>query len=797
MRVSLRWLADYIELPTQDPGELKGVLDSIGHKVESVEVRESGWTDVYVARVEAIRPHPNADKVRLCTVTTGRDQVEVVCGAWNFESGAKVAFAVPGAVLPDGREIGHREIRGIESAGMILSERELGLGEDHAGILVLDADAPLGVEFTELVALPDVIFDLEITSNRPDAMSMIGIARELAAYYDIPYKMPPVDPPTSEAGTKVKVRIEDPTGCYRFVARELRGARVGPSPFWMRQRLRAAGIRPISNVVDVTNYVMVELGQPLHAFDLDKVSGESIVVRRARAGEKLVTLDGVERTLISDDLLVADAAKASGLAGTMGGQESEVSATTTNVLIEAAAWDPPTILYMSRRHGLRSEASGRFERGVDPNLAPEAAARAARLMVELTGGTTPDTYIDEITRVFSPAQIDLPLSEVTRILGNDVPMTEVARLLKRLHLRVEGSDLLSVTVPTYRPDLTRPVDLVEEVARLWGFDKFAETVPTGPGGGWTIEQKRHRTVRRVLTGAGLSQAVNLAFLGAGDLEAFAYPADHEGRQTISVKNPLNDELSSLRTSLLPGLLRSLRYNVARDLPDVALFEIGRVFHNRVWTEDSRVPDQPDRVAFAVVGGFGPRELDGSARPADVSIATAIWRLLGDGLNLAYELKRAAHPGFHPGRTADVFLMGARIGQVGEIHPLTAKAYDLDGRVAAGELDLALMIAPVEDWQLAEPSVYPPVQFDLAFEVEESLAAGNLLRATAQARPDEFESARVFDEYRGPNLQPGRKSLAVRYVLRAKDRTLTTEEAASIRNDLIAAAGEIGAILRGN
>ncbi len=797
MKLSLRWLADYIDLPTQDPEELKTLLDSIGHKVESVDVLEAGWTDVYVARVDKIRPHPNADKVRLCTVTTGRDQVEVVCGAWNFESGAKVAFAVPGAVLPGGMEIGRREIRGIESAGMILSERELGLGDDHAGILVLDADAPVGVDFTELVALPDVIFDLEITPNRPDAMSMIGIARDLAAYYDIPYTLPPIDPPTSGDGTNVKVRIEDPTGCYRFVARELRGARIGPSPFWMRQRLRAAGVRPISNVVDITNYVMIELGQPLHAFDLDKVVDESIVVRRAKPGEKLVTLDGVERTLIPDDLVVADAVKASGLAGTMGGEESEVSATTTRVLIEAAAWDPPTIMYMSRRHGLRSEASSRFERGVDPNLPPDAAARAARLMVELTGGTTPDAYVDEIATAIAPAHIDLPLAEVTRLLGVDVPVSEVAPLLRRLHLDVEGSDPLSVTVPTYRPDLTRPADLVEEVARLWGLDRFGETVPTGPGGGWTVEQRRHRLVRQIMTGAGLSQAVNLTFLGAGDLDAFAYPADHEGRQTISVKNPLNDELSSLRTSLVPGLLRSLRYNVARDLPDVALFETGRVFYNRHWTEDSRVPDQPDRLAFAVVGSFGLRALDGSARPTDVNVATAVWRLLGDGLRLEYELKEAVHPGFHPGRTADVFVMGARIGHVGEIHPLTARAYDLEGRVAGGELDLAPMVAPVPDWQLAEPSVYPPVQFDLAFEVEENLPADKLLRATAGARPDVFESARVFDEYRGPNLQPGRKSLAIRYVVRAKDRTLTAEEAASIRNDLVTAAGAIGAVLRGN
>jgi phenylalanyl-tRNA synthetase beta chain len=792
----LRWLEDYIELPTQDAGELKAVLDAIGHKVESVDRLEANWTEVYVARVDQIRPHPNADKVRLCTVTTGKHQTEVVCGAWNFETGAKVAFATPGAVLPGGMEIGRREIRGVESAGMILSERELGLGDDHAGILVLDPEAPIGVEFAELVALPDVVFDLEITSNRPDAMSMVGIARDLGAYYDIPYSLPPIDPPTTGGDPTVKVRIEDPAGCYRFVARELRGAKLGPSPFWMRQRLRAAGVRPISNVVDVTNYVMLELGQPLHAFDLDKVTGGEIVVRRAKPGERLVTLDGVDRAMTDDDLVVADAVKPSGLAGTMGGEESEVSPATTSVLIEAAAWDPPTIMYMSRRHGLRSEASGRFERGVDPNLPPEAAARAARLMVEVTGGTTPATFVDVVARPIAPVHIELALSEVTRILGPEVPLSEVAPLLQRLHLDVDGSDPLRVTVPTYRPDLTRPVDLVEEIARLWGLDKFAETVPTGPGGEWTVEQKRHRVVRRILTGAGFSQAVNLAFLGSGDLDAFAYPADHEGRRTIAVKNPLNDELSSLRTSLVPGLLRSLRYNVARDLPDVALFEIGRVFHNHPWSEDSRVPDQPDRLGFAAIGGFGPRQLDGSAPPADVHTATAVLGRLGDGLGLDFELTQGPNPGFHPGRSADVFLRGSRIGQVGEIHPLTAKAYDLDGRVAAGELDLSPILAPVADWQLDEPSVYPPVQFDLAFEVDQEVPVASLLRATTAARPEELESARVFDEYRGPSLPARRKSIAIRYVFRARDHTLTAEDTASIRQDLIAAAAAVGAALRG-
>jgi phenylalanyl-tRNA synthetase beta chain len=628
-------------------------------------------------------------------------------------------------------------------------------------------------------------------------MSMVGIARELSAYFQIPYSFPPVEPPLSGEGTRVKVQIADPTGCRRFVARELRQAKIGPSPLWMRQRLRSAGVRPISNVVDVSNYVMLELGQPLHAFDLDQVAGESIVVRRALPGEKLVTLDGVERILSESDLVVADAEKASGLAGTMGGEESEVSATTTRVLIEAASWDPPTIMRMSRRHGLRSEASSRFERGVDPNLPPDAASRAARLMVELTGGTTPSGFVDEIAVKTEPLVVDLPLSEVSRILGKDVPLADVPLLLTRLHFKVEGTDPLHVTVPTYRPDVTRPVDLVEEVARLFGVDNFAETVPTGPGGGWTIEQRRHRRARQILTGAGIAQAVNLAFLGAGDLEAFAYPLNHEGRQAIAVKNPLNDELSSLRTSLVPGVLRSLRYNVGRALSEVALFEIGRVFHHFSWSEDSRVPDQPERLAFAIIGGFGPRLIDGTARPVDVFAATAVWRLLGDGLGLDYELRPAAHPGFHPGRTADVLVKGQRIGHVGEIHPITAAAYELEGRVAAGELDLGPLIAPVPDWQLVEPSVYPPLEFDLAFEVDESTRASELLRTTMMAHPEGLESARVFDEYRGPGLPPGRRGIAIRYVFRAADHTLTTEEAGALRRDLIAAAEGAGATLRGN
>ncbi|MGH8927610.1 MAG: phenylalanine--tRNA ligase subunit beta, partial [Acidimicrobiia bacterium] len=674
----MRWLADYIDLPTQDPEELAGVFASLGFEVEELSTIEADWSDVFVGRVDEIAPHPNADKVRLCKVNLGRDLYDVVCGAWNFETGAKVAFALPGAKLAGGMEIGRREIRGVASAGMICSERELGIGDDHTGILVLDPDSPVGVPLNELVALPDVVFDLAITPNRPDAMSMVGMARELSAYYQVPYALPMTEPHTVPGEAGVTVTIEDPSGCLRFVAREVRGTRIGPSPFWLRQRLRTAGIRPISNVVDVTNYVMMELGQPLHAFDLDKVEGGKIIVRRAQPGEQLTTLDGVTRSLVGDDLVVADVARPSGLAGTMGGEDSEVNPSTTRVLIEAAAWDPPTVMFMSRRHGLRSEASARFERGVDPNLPPIAAARAARLMVELTGAEALEGWVDEVAVPRAPEVISLPLSDVARVLGPELPLDQVAPLLTRLQLMVQGDDPLQVEIPTFRPDLTRPIDLVEEVARLWGIDRFSETVPIGPGGGWRIEQRRHRTLRQLLTGCGISQAVNLAFQGPHDLEAFAYPADHEARLTIRVKNPLNAELASLRTSLIPGLLRSIRNNLARGNASVALFETGRVFIGRPWDEDQRVPAQPERLGFAITGVFGPVGLDGEGRSADVFTATAIWRVIADGLGLgSFELTPASISGYHPGRTAQLLLKDRVIGHIGEIHPVTAGAYDIE------------------------------------------------------------------------------------------------------------------------
>jgi phenylalanyl-tRNA synthetase beta chain len=797
MKVSLRWLREFIDLPTEDPSELEQVLVSLGHEVEAVERHLPDWSGVSVGRVESIRPHPSADRVRLVTVTTGSTQREVVCGAWNFAEGAIVAFAPAGSTLAGGVELEPRAIRGVQSAGMVLSERELGLGSDHGGILVLDPDTPIGAPLEDVIGLPDVVLDLKITPNRPDVMSMVGVARELAAYYELPFRTPELQPPTVPGRSMTKVTIADPEGCWRFAGREVSGTAYGASPLWMRRRLQLAGVRPISLVVDVTNYVMIELGQPLHAFDRDRLAGGIIEVRRARGGEMLRTLDGIERALTPDDLVVADRENAKALAGTMGGEDSEVSESTTNVLIEGAAWDPPTVMYMSRRHGLRSEASARFERGVDPNLPPDAVARAALLIIELGGGESPAEPIDEVARAIQPVSIELRLADVTRVLGPGFTTQSVAGLLRRLHMEVIEGEPSTVTVPTYRRDLTRPIDLVEEVARLWGYDRFDETIPTGASGGWTREQKRRRLMWSILTGAGLSQAVNLPFLGAEDLAAADYPEDHEARSTIRIRNPLNEELSTLRTSLLPGLLRSARANTSRGAEAVSLFEEGRVFFNRRWGVDERVPDQPERLAFVCLGPFAESRLGQPPRLADFDTAAGLWRRLATGLGLeGTSIEAASEPGFHPGRTGRVVLAGNAIGFVGEIAPSTAAAYGLEGRVAAAELDLASLLAPPAPWVFAEPSPYPAVDFDLAFELAGDIPVAALVDATHAAGGDFVEDLRVFDVYTGPGLAEGSRSVAIRYRLRSPEATMTGDEAGAVRQQMIVAASALGARLRG-
>ncbi len=793
MKVPLRWLQEFIDLPTVDPVELSLVFDMVGHKVEGFETLERGWTDVVVGKVEAIAAHPDADKIRVCQVDVGDGPEQIICGAWNFSEGAYVAVARPGAVLPGGFEIGQRTIRGVDSNGMICSEKELALGDDHTGILVLDGEPDLGGDFSDLVELPDVVFELEITPNRPDAMSMHGIARDLGAYLGVDHRIPERALTSVSGSIGTRVVIEDGHGCRRFTAREIRGLKMGRSPLWVRHRLAKAGVRSISNVVDVTNYVMLELGHPLHAFDADSIVGGRLVVKRAVDGEELETLDGETRALTGEDLIIYDDEGPTSMSGTMGGARSEVSAGTTNVLMEAASWDPPTIMYMSRRHGLRSEASTRFERGVDPNLADEANRRAAAMVVELAGGAVPEESLDVIGTPTEPVTISLALSEVSRLLGPGFSRDHVGGILKRLGMDIEGDDPIRVVVPTYRPDVTRPADLVEEIARIHGYDKFESTVPIGRAGGLTPEQKRFRLLRSALAGVGAQQAVTLSFVGEEDLIRLGMSL--EG--LLMVKNPLREEEGRLRPSLLPGLLNAARFNVSRGAQSVALFESGLVFAARPSDVDARLPEQTDRLAWVMVGAQGPAALGGRPLASDASLSLALARHLGAVLGLSdMSFSPVSPAGFHPGRAAQVEIGGQVVGHCGELSPTVARAYELPGRVAIAEIDLGALLTPIELRQATSPSVFPPVDFDLSFLIGHGVSAADLVQATSSAGSGMVESARVFDVFTGQGVAADERAIAIRYRLRAVDRTLTNEEVAPVRQAMIDAASGLGAKLRG-
>jgi phenylalanyl-tRNA synthetase beta chain len=792
--VSLRWIREFVDLPTDDPEELAGVLDQLGLEVETWERLEAGFSGVIVARVTEVAPHPNADKLRVATLDTGDGSHTVVCGAWNFEAGAVVPLALPGAVLAGGLEVGTRAIRGVPSPGMICSEAELGIGDDAAGILVLAEDhARLGADLAGTLPYPDVVFDLEITPNRPDAMSVYGVARDLAAFYQVQLRPLDVAVEATGAPTRAKVIVEDPDRCPRFTAREIRNIEIGPSPLWMRMRLRDSGVRPISNVVDVTNYVTLEVGQPLHAFDLDLIPDETLVIRRAREGERLQTLDSVDRALSTEDLLVAGPAQGLALAGIMGGEDSEVGDETSRVLLEVAHFSAPHTLLSGKRHNLRTEAVARFERGVDPELPPIASARAAVLMAELAGGEIAEGFIDVYPDPIEPRVVELARGEPARLLGVDLGGEGIASLLRRLGFGVDGDDPFRVTVPTHFPDVTRPADLVEEIARLYGYDNIPATLPLGPGGGLTATQRRDRHTREVMVGAGYSEIMTYSFIGPDDLGALGLPPDDTRAGAVRIRNPLNEEEGLLRTSLLPGLLRGVRRNQARNNERVALFEVGRVF----FPGRGEIPDQPKRLGFVAAGPRPGAGWDGDAGERDVWDAVGLWETLAAGLGLEGGVVPDGDPVFHPGRCGRVEVDGEPIGVVGEIHPAVAARFDISGRVAAGELAFGALVAEHPAGEFAVPSPFPPVVFDMAFDLDEEVPAADLLRTVSSAGGSQVERAVLFDVFVGPPLEEGRKSLAIRLTVRDPRRTLTDGEVAPLREAIVAAVGgQLGGRLRG-
>ena len=788
MKVSLSWLSDYVDIDV--PGaRLVEMLDLSGTKVEAVHTPGKGISGVVVAEVAAIRDHPNADNLTMVEVKVDGDRTdEVVCGARNFSVGDRVPLATVGARLPE-LEVTERRIRGQISRGMLCSGMELGVSKDHSGILVLPPDAPIGKDVVSTLGLDDTILELEVTLNRPDCMSHIGVAREIAALLGHELKLPQVDLKTSdEVSSPVEVTIEDPRACPRYVARYVGGLSVAPAPQWMATRLLACGFRPISNVVDVTNYVLLETGHPLHAFDAERVLDHSIVVRRAEKGERLRTLDGLDRELHQEDLLIADPQGGLGLAGVLGGADSEVGDHTTAVILESAYFDPATIAFMARRHSLRTEASARFERGADPEMAPFAAARACQLMADFAGGRVAPQEHDDYPRPIERVQLTLEPRRSDSVLGVSVPAEEQAAHLRSIGLAVEPrQDALAVTVPTWRPDLTREIDLVEEVARLHGLDKLPSTLPSGAAGGLTRAQRAERRLRSILAGLGVWEAWTPSLIAPRDLEALDLPAQHPALRTLSTWNPMSEDESVMRTTLLPSLLKAVARNRAQRAEGAALFEIARVY------EATEEPLAKEGLVLSGVfwGTRHPQRWLGSMRQWDFFGVKGILEAAFTGMGLSdVRFRQVKVMPFHPTRAASVALADTALGALGELHPDVCARFDVPPGALAFEVTLEPVFAELPmRVDLDELARFPATLIDLAIVVDERVAAGAVEEVIRKAGAPEVVSVRLFDVYTGEQVPRGKKSLAFALEMRMPDRTMTDEEAMAVRDRILPAVQE--------
>ncbi len=778
MRVPLSWLCDFAPL-VGDPSDLAAALSGLGLVVEGVETIGEGLADVVVARVLATRAHPNADKVQVVDVDAGDGtDLQIVCGAFNFAAGDMVPLAPVGARLPGGMRIGRRNVRGQWSNGMLCSSTELTLSSDGDGIMLLDAGLAPGTPLTEALGIvADVVFDLDVTPNRPDALSVAGVARDLAAHFKVPFAIPEL-PATGGDGTgaTVTVVVESADLCPQFTATVLSGVTIGPSPQWMAQRLTLAGMRPINNLVDVSNYVMLELGQPNHPYDLDRLPGRGFLVRRARDGETLVTLDDAERVLGPDDCLICDAEGAGvGIAGVMGGASSEISAATATVALETAWFDPVAIARTSKRLGLRTEASVRFERGVDPEGVARAVARFCQLAGEVAGASVTGPMVDVQVDLPRPGRVVLRTTRVNAILGTDLSAADVSGHLQPIGFRCTptGEGDFRVDIPSWRPDCAREIDVIEEVARHHGYTQIARTLPAiTQVGGLTPYQRHRRAVREVLVGAGLSEAWATSFLSADDLVRAGLPPE-----AVEIENPLTAEESILRPSLLPGLLRALAANAGHRRPDLGLFEIGHVFLPPA-PEGEQLPVEPERLAFAL----GRR---------DAHDAVRIWNLLTDGMRLVdVSLEAAPVVGLHPTRSAVVVAGRRTVGAIGEIDPQVLAAHGIEGRVGWLEVDLEALLATSRRPADYRPvSRFPSADIDLAFVVEEPVPAAAVERTLRRAAGDVLERIELFDVFRSAQMEgpsgpasgkQGVRSLAWRLRFSTLDHTLTEDELTTLR-----------------
>ena len=791
MNVSYQWLKSLVPVDWS-PEELADRLTFVGLSVEGIEYFNKGIKNVVVAKIKSVENHPDPKhtKWHVCKVDAGKgEDLTIVCGAPNVRVGIKVPLALIGADLPGGFHIEEADKAGVTSEGMLCSVTELQIpeglatAESEGGIFILPDDLTVGEDIVTALDLDDAILEFELTPNRADCLSVINVAREVAAISGKPLTLPEITLPEAEGNIHdlAKVEVKDKDLCPRYTAKMVKNIQIGPSPMWMRHRLAAAGIRSISNIVDISNYVMLEMNQPSHTFDYDTIGGHQIVVRRAEEGEKIVTLDDQERDLTNDMLLICDGEKAIGVAGVMGGQNTEITENTKNILIECAYFYPKSIRLTSRKLGLPSEAASRFEKGIDMEAAERASNRICQLLCELAGGTLVEGTIDSYEGTFEEAKVDLIFDHARSTIGVEIADEAMVRMMDSLafkHEAIEGG--LRVTVPHYRVDIEREVDLIEEVARLNGYDKLPATLPSGQmtEGKKNKRQKITDKVRNIMVSMGFDELVTYSFMNKKHYDNLLLPEDDVRRNSVKIMNPFSDEQGVVRTMVLPGVIGVASRNMSRRNLDLSIFELASGYYP---VADEKLPEEKPMLTALVSGEFG-RGWNGEKAVKDFYyMKGALEQLLAalriDGFSVSTD---HIEPFLHPGRGCDVLINGKTVGYLGELHPVVAANYDLPQKAVVFELDMRVLTELADKEIVYEAiSKFPAVEIDLAFVADKDLEAGKIEAAIAEVGGEYLKQIELFDIYEGDRVEAGKKSLAYNLVFRAKERTLKAEEVSAV------------------
>ena len=800
MLVPLSWLKEYVEIDIP-PEELGEMLTMAGLELEDMHYRGKGLDDIVVARILEIEKHPNADRLRICVVTDGTNSCNVVCGADNMEVNDTVALAPIGAKLPptekfpEGLEVKETKIRGEVSEGMLCAENELGLSDESDGIMVLSRSLSLGSRLVDELFLDDEIFEIAITPNRPDCLSIFGIAREVASILGKKLKSAEFCVDESSTGTSklVKININDPSGCPRYTCRVIEDVQIGPSPDWLKNRLQASGIRSINNVVDITNFVLLEFGQPLHAFDYDLLEEKSINVRFAKKEELLTILDGQERKLTKNDLVICDGDVPIALGGVMGGLNTEVSEKTRNVLLESAYFDPVTIRKTSKRTGFKSESSYRFERGVDPNNVVFALDRAAFLIVELTGGKLAKAAIDVYPSPIEPKEVNLSVSKVNEILGIEISSNEITDILKPLEFEVleADNDKISLRIPTFRVDITREIDVIEEIGRLFGYNNISMASPSVEmlTDGVDYTRELILNLKHIFISSGFFEAINYSFEDPDLVQMFSTS------ETLDLLNPLTDGSSVMRTSILPGLIKDLKTNLSRQVSDIRLFEHGKVFLPK---GKGQLPKEETRLSVVATGR---RKLevwnDGEFNFFDLkNVLNQVVESLSFQTRLKF-VKNEKTNFLHPGKSSTIFADGIELGIIGELHPDYLDRLEIDKKVCLLDINVNVLAELYENYSYSFKSIpkFPSVRRDISFIVDKNVTAGEMIDKVSGVSYL-VEDAWVFDVFEGDTLSEDKKSVGISILLRSKDKTLTDEDANAVQNLAISElSSSLGAELR--